>query len=495
MTDKALLRHMYTYGKSSPVHRFHRGLHWNSDFLPTVSSSGDDRPAAIHKRHRIGWNVRHVALCRAVPSNSPSLLSRRFLSLSEPWRVALFLFVAAGLNYADRTALSSVIPPLRTNLGATDAQIGLAGLLFLWSYAIASPFAGNIADKFSRSRIVFWSILTWSLITLVTGAVQSVTELLVLRTALGIAESFYLPAAVALLGEHHGPATRGKAMGFHLFGLNLGILLGGAFAGTLAEHFGWRPGFWILGVMGVLLALFSRFFLSDRPTSETTTRPVTAEPVKPAQAWGYLLRTPSFHCMLVSAMVAGVASWVFLSWLPLFFAENYGMKLGAAGLAGVALYKAPVLLGTGLGGWVSDKVALRNTRGRVLVKALSFLVSCPFLFFFIGAPTFALVAALLIISSLIRAMGVPSEHAILCEVVPPQFRSTALGIFNTCGSAAGGVGVLLAGLFKQQLGLNVIFGASSFLYALAGCVLLGLYYFCMGRDMERARRFEAAAAA
>jgi hypothetical protein len=99
---------------------------------------------------------------------------------------------------------------------------------------------------------------------------------------------------------------------------------------------------------------------------------------------------------------------------------------------------------------------------------------------------------MLIISSLIRATGVPSEHAIICEVVPPQFRSTAVGIFNACGSAAGGVGVLLTGLFKQDLGLNVIFGASSGLYALAGFALLGVYYFFMRRDMDRARQFEAA---
>jgi len=404
--------------------------------------------------------------------------------------VAVFLFVAAGLNYADRTALSSVIPPLRADLGATDAQIGLAGLLFLWSYAIASPFAGNLADKFSRSRIVFWSILIWSLVTLVTGLVTNMASLLVLRVALGAVESFYLPAAVALLGEHHGQATRGKAMGFHLLGLNLGVLLGGAFAGMLAEHYGWRPGFWILGAMGIALAASSRFFLSDRPAPKATALASAAPAGSALKAWGYLLRTPSFHCMLVSAMVAGVASWVFLSWLPLFFTENYGMKLGAAGLAGVALYKAPVLLGTGFGGWISDRVARRNPRGRVLVKALSFLVSCPFLFFFIGAPTFTLVATMLIVSSLIRALGVPSEHAIICEVVPAPFRSTAVGIFNTCGSAAGGVGVMLAGLFKQQLGLNVIFGASSFLYAIAGLVLLGLYYFFMGRDMARARAFE-----
>ena len=413
-------------------------------------------------------------------------MNRRFFSLTEPWRVAVFLFVAAGLNYADRTALSSVIPPLREDLGVTDAQVGLAGLLFLWTYAIASPFAGNLADKYSRSKIVFWSILIWSLITLLTGLSRNTTDLLVLRAALGLAESFYLPAAVALLGEHHGPATRGKAMGFHLIGLNLGVLLGGAFVGSLAEHYGWRPGFWILGVMGIALACGAKYFLSDGPVPVAETKPVTVIAAKPAQAWGYLLRTPSFHGLLLSAIVAGVASWTFLSWLPLFFSENYGMKLGAAGLAGVALYKAPVLLGTGFGGWISDRAIRHNARARVLIKALSFLVSCPFLFFFIGAPTFALLATMLIVSSFIRAIGVPSEHAIICEVVPPQFRSTAIGIFNTCGSAAGGVGVLLAGLFKKEFGLNMIFGSCSLLYAAAGLMLLAVYGFFTAKDMARA---------
>jgi MFS family permease len=412
--------------------------------------------------------------------------------VSVPWRVALFLSIAAGLNYADRTALSSVIPPVREDLGATDAQIGWAGLLFLWSYALLSPFAGNLADKISRTRIIVWSLVVWSLITLGTGLVPGVTALLVMRAALGVAESFYLPAAAALLGDHHGPATRGKAMGLHMLGLNLGVLLGGTFAGLLAEHFGWRLGFWVLGGAGLGLACFARFFLQDGPVV-VRTETVPPKP-RPAQAWRYLLRTPSFHGMLLSAMVAGVASWTFLSWLPLFFSENYGLKLGAAGLAGVALYKVPGLVGTALGGWISDYAIRRDRRGRVMVKALSFLVSSPFLFFFIGAPNLALVATTLVFTSLIRAVGVPSEHAILCEVVPTQFRSTAVGIYNTCGSAAGGVGVLLAGLFKQELGLNLIFGASSGLYMLAGLVLVAVFWFCLKDDMERAQRHELASA-
>jgi sugar phosphate permease len=205
------------------------------------------------------------------------------------------------------------------------------------------------------------------------------------------------------------------------------------------------------------------------------------------EAWAYCLRVPTFYCLLASAMAAGVASWIFLSWLPLFFTENYQMKLGQAGLAGVALYKAPVFIGIAIGGWLSDRIAVRNVRGRGLVKGLSFIASAPFLFFFMGAPTFAFIAAMMILSSIIRAIGLPSEHPLICEVIPARYRSTAIGIFNTCGSAAGGAGVLLAGVFKKDLGLNVIFGASSFIYVLAGILMLLAYWFFLGQDMARAQ--------
>ncbi len=415
--------------------------------------------------------------------------------ITHPWRVALFLFFAAALNYADRAALSSVVPPIRTELGATDVQIGLMGLLFLWTYALCSPLAGNVADRFSRSRIVIWSITGWSLVTVFTGLAWSVHALFFMRVALGVVESFYLPAAAALLSEYHGPATRGKAMGFHIMGLNLGVMLGGGLAGLLAEHFGWRFGFWALGGAGLLLAAVGPLVLNKKPEVTSATKPVVKVAGQAGKAWAYLLRLPSFHITLFSSMVAGVAGWIFLTWLPLFFNENYGMNLAAAGLTGVMLYKAPVFLGISVGGWLSDKFARRDTRNRVMIKALSYLLSGPFLFLMMGNPTFAVVAASLIISSIIRAIGQAGEHAIVCDVVPTQYRSTAVGILNLSGSAAGGLGVFLTGVFKKDLGLSAIFGLSSFLYILAGLVLVLSYYVFVKKDVAKADAHEAAAAA
>ena len=406
------------------------------------------------------------------------------------WKIAFFLFFAAGLNYADRVALSSVIPPLRADLGITDAQIGFAGMVFLCCYALMSPFAGLVADRFSRSRIVLLSLATWSVVTVLTGFVESFALLVLARLLLGITESFYLPAAGALLAEHHGPKSMGRAVSVHMLGLNLGMVVGGAVAGIIAERYGWRPGFWLLGGLGMLLAMAGRSMLRDKP--EESVAPAVSRPavqVRIRDAWGYLARVRSFHCLLMSSMAAGVAAWIFLSWLPLFLSETYGMSLGTAGGSAVLLFQGPVFVGIALGGWLSDWWVRRDPRARVLVKGLSFLVGAPFLALFFFTPGFAVVVVIMVASSLFRAMGTPSEHPIISETVPPPYRAAAIGILNLVGAGAGGVGVLLAGLLKGKLGLHLIFGTCSIFFVLAGVLMLLAYRRWMSEDLERARRF------
>jgi len=411
----------------------------------------------------------------------------------RPWRVTWFLFFAAALNYADRAALSSVIIPLREELGVTDAQVGIMGMLFLWCYALASPLAGTLADRHSRSRIVLGSLVAWSAIMFVTGFATTALALMLLRVLLGIAESFYLPAAAALIGDHHGPETRGRAMGLHMTGLKVGIMVGGTLAGFLAEHLGWRAGFWILGGAGILMAFFSRYFLSDGPLQPNPTAIRANAPGNLKASYAYLLRVPSFYAMIVCTMTVGVANWIFFTWLPVYFGETHGMKLAAAGLFGAALFKIPNLVGIMIGGWVSDWYARRAARNRTLLKALSFLLSGPILFLFLWAPTLGIVAVVLTLSTFIRSLGAPNEHPIVCDIIPSQFRSTAIGVLNACATAAGGAGVLFSGIFKAELGLATIFAASSFLYVFAGGVTLYSYIFNMNDDMARARAAETAA--
>ena len=132
------------------------------------------------------------------------------------WILVAILFLAASLNYADRGALTAVFPLLRKDLGMSDMALAAIGSFFLWSYALFSPLAGYLGDRFSRSALVTWSIVAWSVVTILTAFVQTTEQLLSMRVLLGIAESLYIPASLALIAEHHATPTRAMAMSLHL---------------------------------------------------------------------------------------------------------------------------------------------------------------------------------------------------------------------------------------------------------------------------------------
>ena len=403
-------------------------------------------------------------------------------SLAFRWRATIFLAAAAAINFGDRAAFSVVLKPLREQLNLTDATLGILSSLFLWSHALGSPIAGLLADRFSRSRLVVWSLFVWSGFILVTGASNGVIQLGFLRVGLGLSECLYFPAAFALMADYHGAATRGKAMSLLSAGAQFGIVAGGACAAYLAQHFGWRVGFYVLGGCGISLAAISGWFLPDAPTSRAASATVST-----AEAFRYLLTVPSYFFILAKQILADAGTWIFLAWLPLYLLETFDMKLGEAGFAGTFMLQASLVIGIALGGWFSDRVAASDPSRRMAILGFTCIIGAPFAIVFLLTPKFVLVATAVAFGSFFRGIGTASERPAVCDIIPPRYRSTALGIMNTFATSAGALGVLVAGLLKKQFGLNTVFAFSSALNLLAGMLLLYSARRYNQRDIARAR--------
>jgi MFS transporter, Spinster family, sphingosine-1-phosphate transporter len=399
------------------------------------------------------------------------------------WRATIFLAAGTAINFGDRAAFSGVLAPLREELKLSDAALGVVSSLFLWSHALGSPIAGTLADRFSRSRLVVWSLFLWSCFIFVTGTSVGLGQLGFLRVGLGLSECLFLPAAFALMGDYHGAATRGKAMSLLSLGAQCGVVAGGAGAAFLAQRYGWRMGFYVLGACGIGLAAISGWFLRDAPTPPS----LSPQGVSPGEAYRYLLKVPSYYFILAKQILAEAGTMIFLGWLPLYLLETFHLKLGEAGFAGTFMLQASLVLGIALGGWFSDRVAARDPTWRMVIFGFSCVLGAPFTMVFLMTPGFAVVAAAVAFASFFRGMGTASERPAMCDVIPPRYRSTALGLMNTCASASGALGVMVAGLLKGRFGLNAVFAGSAALNLLAG--LLILYGVCRynQRDIARAR--------
>lgn len=405
------------------------------------------------------------------------------------WQLTGFLALAAALNFADRAAMSSVLAALRVDLELSDVALGMLGSFFLWSYALGSPFAGVLADRWSRSRMVVVSLFAWSAVTAATGLVNGFPMLLSLRLGLGLAECMFFPAAFALIAQYHSSDTRARAMSVMTIGINSGMVLGGSAAGWLAQHYGWRYGFLTFGLIGIALALTAKPFLPD-----DRSRPASGGGI-PRAGFGETLRTlvriPTYWAMVCESTMSGMGMWVFFSWLPLYLRETYNMSLAAAGFSGTFMLQISVMTGIAVGGWLSDRISARKPHRRVLAYGASYVVAAPFLLVFLGKPDFAVVAAGIAAFSFLRGVGQSNDHPTLCEVVPPNMRSTGIGLMNSCATATGGCGVLITGFLKREVGLAGVFAGISGAFLLAGVIMLITYFRCSARDFARAQEAEA----
>jgi predicted MFS family arabinose efflux permease len=350
-----------------------------------------------------------------------------------------------------------------------------------------------LADRVSRSRMIVISLVVWSLVTVWTGAASSTNELLLTRVLLGIAECAYLPAAIALIADHHAPETRATALGIHLCGLNLGLVAGGGLAGFLGETYGWRSSFLVLGAAGLGLAVIAWFLLKDAGQAASGGPKEANPPIRDALV--RLARTPSYLLLVAQAMLIAVGVWMFFNWMPLYFKETFGMSLAAAGFSGTITLQLSASLGILLGGILSDRVARTGLRRRMLLMGGFYLLSAPCLLVFAAAAPFGVVTAGVVLFSFGRAMAASNEGAIVCDLLPPRYRSTSVGMMNTANCLAGGIGIFVAGFLKADFGLSGIFsGVSALVLVSSALSFLGFFVF-FPRDLERRRREELSSAA
>lgn len=152
--------------------------------------------------------------------------------LPGAWLVVGLLWGVGCLNYIDRVMLNTMRDSIKAAVPMRDDEFGMLTTAFLVVYGILSPVGGWFADRFSRSRIIIFSLAVWSVVTWVTSYAHTFNELLATRAIMGISEACYIPAALALIADYHQGATRSFATGIHMSGLYAGLALGGMGGGA-----------------------------------------------------------------------------------------------------------------------------------------------------------------------------------------------------------------------------------------------------------------------
>jgi MFS transporter, Spinster family, sphingosine-1-phosphate transporter len=384
------------------------------------------------------------------------------------WLVVALLWPVACLNYLDRLMITTMRDSIKAEIVMTDAQFGLLTSVFLWVYALLSPSAGFLADRFGRSRVIIGSLFVWSAVTWLTGHARDFNQLLAARALMGISEACYMPAALALITDYHRGPTRSLATGLHISGLYAGAALGGL-GGFLAEHFRWQSAFSLFGAVGVGYSILLVLALRDDRgvADESPTGSVPGAQLSLSSALSYLLRRPSFLALLAYFSLLSIAYWAIYGWLPTYLGEHFKLGQGAAGLSATAYLQVASFAGIVAGGAWADRWARRNLRGRLYVPLIGFCLAGPALFLAASTDVLRIAIGGLIVFGMARGFADANNMPILCQIADRRHRATGYGVMNFVSCILGGLMTYAAGALNDaQVGLQKVFQ-----YCSAGVVI------------------------
>jgi MFS transporter, Spinster family, sphingosine-1-phosphate transporter len=374
-------------------------------------------------------------------------------------------------NYLDRQVLPATLEDIKVGLSLSDKQMGLLGTSFLLVIIAASPVFGVLGDRQSRTRLVAVGAAVWSLATVASGLAASFGQLLVARMLVGSGEAAYGTIAPSLLSDLFAPRLRGRVFAIFYAALPVGAALGFTLGGAIDRHYGWRYAFWLTGLPGLLLALWSsmapdppRGALDAQPPAEVQSAspysapeaqsaplhsapeaqsaPLHSAPEAQSASGGDESPTPSSAVQIYRQLwanshylqaVLGYAMQTFAVgglafWAPAFLARVRGMERTDAAIEFGVVVALGGFVGSLAGGWLAD-AGLRHSRNAYLwLSGGSTLVAVPFCLGALCLPSHRAFMSCIFVAVTLLFMSTGPINALLVTLVEPGMRASAVAV-------------------------------------------------------------------
>src|SRR5215510_5547843 len=440
------------------------------------------------------------------------------------------------LNYIDRQVLPAVAPAMQRELGLTDTEIGAMEAALLLTFTVLAPVFGRLGDRFSRTKLMAAAAVVWSIATglvawvdrspVLPGALNlrlplvGVTALssvalglCAVRTMVGVGESSYSTITPTLIADYFPLQKRATVLGVFQAAIPMGFALGYVLGAVLAYYFGWRVAFMVVGLPGLIVAIFiwqlrePRRGAHDLPIESANSETKDARVM--ASWWQTTRKILSTRDWLLSTAGYSALTFVlgaFATWATLMLARDKQMSATAAAVVlGVVTLLAGAT-GTFGGGWIADRVVARRRDGYFLVCAVSSLLGViPAAIALITHRPVFFLPAIFFAVVLLFVNNAPF-HAILVNSVPPAIRASAValnivvihvggdvisrfGVGKLSDSIAEGNATFIAG-FARLLGIDPLREhlTAALLVVPAGLLVSAFLFFWGGRKYSQSAR-------
>jgi MFS family permease len=368
--------------------------------------------------------------------------------------VLAVLTVVYAFNFIDRQLLVILQEPIKAELDLSDTQLGLlTGFAFAVFYVVCGIPIARWADKGVRRTVIALSLTVWSAMTAVSGLTQNYLQLLLARVGVGVGEAGGSPPAHSMISDIFDRQHRATALSIYSVGIYIGILGGFLLGGWVAEFFGWRLAFFVVGAPGVLLAIVLRLTVREPPRgwSEGSTHRVASAPplVEVAQL---LWSRRSFRHIALAASLQAFIIYAIGNWLPSYFLRTYDIGIGQLGTWMALTTGFGGGIGSFFGGWLADRLGARDSRWYLWAPASLTILTAPILLVLLT--TDSLYFALLLVApfNFLTAAYLGAVLAVSHNLVGLRMRAlTSAILFFTINLIGMGLGPTSVGMLSDLM--------------------------------------------
>ena len=422
------------------------------------------------------------------------------------YSIVAMLFALTIVNYADRATIAIAGPVLSKDLGLSPVQMGFVFSAFGWSYVIGQIPGGWLLDRFGSKAVYFASIFTWSLFTLLQGAVGLIEAtlafyvLFALRFLVGLAESPSFPANARVVAAWFPANERGTASAIFNSAQYFATVLFAPIMGWITTALGWPFVFYFMGLVGIIVSLIWLMVVYAPNQHPRITRAeldyierggalvnmdppkgkAQVEPNKKKFEWGYIQQLIGDRMMIgiyLAQYCINALTYFFITWFPVYLVQQRGMSILNAGFVA----SVPAVCGfTGgvLGGIWSDYMLRKGfslTASRKTPIVIGMLLSTSMIICNYAGAQWLVVAimALAFFGKGVGALG----WAVISDTCPKQIAGLSGGLFNMFGNLSSISTPIIIGYIVQNTGsfngALVFVGANAIVAAFSYLVIVG----------------------
>jgi MFS family permease len=339
------------------------------------------------------------------------------------------LFSMNLLNYVDRYSFSSAGAHIKHYLHVDDFLFGWLGASFMIVYTIISPLMGWLGDRYNRKVLLAGGVGLWSFATVGTAFSGDYHHMFFWRALLGVGEASYGVIAPALLSDLFPVKERGRAMGVYFLALPVGTALGFILGGTIADAWGWRAVFLVVGLPG-LLAAVAGLLISDPGRGASEGGTPAGRGGRPSRGdYLELIRIPSFLYNTAGMAAVTFATGAYGFWGLIFYQRVHHLTATQAGTTIGSLMVVASLIGIALGTVLADVLYKFTKRAYLILAALAVLCAIPLGATGILDPVYKSSLVFLFGASALMSMVLGPCNTVTSNVVPANRRAVAYAAF------------------------------------------------------------------